>query len=560
MVGAGIGPGHYQRAAELTERYGVEVSPEQIFNGDLPYEVEVAIAAENGTTPPAPPAATGEFDEDALETRLEEINPDSDTWHWDSQFAASTPDAVIDALDAASDGNPHMDTFLETLRENPEMAQTLQRALAQEGGDLLGTIEDLARGTNSEFSLESLNAALETEGGRNVFTNALDLLAEDRIETRHFEGLMSKFDGADASEGAFIAALDPNKDQLEDIIDSRGSDASIAAVIADRTPAQFIEAVGSAYPEHAEIINIIGNDSELTEALHAVVVSDPSALTGFREILGAEGENAFTATDLQNILNNPLQRNVLTDVLERVAQDPNDEFTFDNVRRLMELSKDGSAESQIAIEQMLSDMGVTPSLGLDDFGEFFQDFMENPEQAITLLVNDLVAAGQIPPEMGNMIIGFAAPMGTLMQGMIEPYADLVERHPETFNLAALPERLENAGAELTEQYTGSTVDPHAESVDEAALAPEVVDTEVAALSPIRFEGPSGAPIPHSEAVLHAAADGMEAGALANGTYDLAALGITPDVTAAEAARVAAYDAETEALTVTRGATPSALTV
>ena len=137
MVGAGIGPGHYQRAAELTERYGVEVTPEQVFSGDLPHDVEVAIAAENGTTP----AATGAFDEDALEARLEEINPDSDTWHWDSQFAASTPDAVIDALDAASDGNPEMDRFLQTLRDNPDMAQALQQALAAEGSDLLGTIE-----------------------------------------------------------------------------------------------------------------------------------------------------------------------------------------------------------------------------------------------------------------------------------------------------------------------------------------------------------------------------------------------------------------------------------
>jgi hypothetical protein len=353
----------------------------------------------------------------------------------------------------------------------------------------------------------------------------------------------------------------------------------LPGMIEEASSQEFIAAVGAAYPD-SEVIGLIANDTELSTAIHAVVVAEPDALEGFQNILGATDENAFSAEDLQELLNNPIARNALTDVLEVVAE--SEEFTFAHVTQLMEHHKNGEQQEMLAL---MTEMGVTPGMGLEEFGEFFQEFMRNPELAINNLVNTLVESGQIPADMANTIRGFAIPMGNLMQGMIQPYHEVAMRHD--FSLSAIVDSAEERGTAYEEELGGpnvpplvgdgaeesgdaaaadgdddapDAVDPHAESVDEAALAPEVVDTEVAALSPIRFEGPSGAPIPHSEAVLHAAADGMEAGALANGTYDLAALGITPDVTAAEAARVAAYDAETEALTVTRGATPSALTV
>ncbi|MEM7289363.1 MAG: hypothetical protein AAF412_03150, partial [Pseudomonadota bacterium] len=378
---------------------------------------------------------------------------DSNTTWWTSQFEASTPDAIIQGLDAASDGNAAMDTFLQTLRDNPAMASALQKALANEGSDLLGEIEKLAKGTNSQFSLESLNAVLATEGGRNLFTNALTLVGEDTIETRHFEGLMAKFHGTNVSEGRFLAALDPSKAELERIIDAGGSPASLMPVIAKLSPDKFIEAVGTAYPEHAEMINMIKSDSHLVASLHNAIVKDPTMLEGLQGVMSA-GTNSFNAADLKRILADPMQRDYLRQVLDKVADGKTPDgtdITFTHVRNLFDSYKEGNAEG---VRNALTTLGLTPpGVDISMIMNFMTELMENPELAVNNLVNGLISAGAIPADQADLAKGGLMMFAGPMKEMVGPYHQLAVEYDIGMDT---PERvmgsLKAAGASISERY------------------------------------------------------------------------------------------------------------
>ena len=199
---------------------------------------------------------------------------------------------------------------------------------------------------------------------------------------------------------------------------------SIQEVLSTRSPEEVLDAIAKADPTTKGAIDAIKEHPDFAKSLHTALVKDPTMLGGLAGIANAK-DGDFNLTDLQKILNDPRQRDIMKQVLDKVAEGQDikgNDIDFSHVRKLLSQHKQGD---QAAMLLTLKEMKIAPPLITgEEFGEFMEEFMKNPEKAINDLVNLGVANGTIDPQMANMIKGFMGPLGEIMKFMFEPSYDL----------------------------------------------------------------------------------------------------------------------------------------
>ncbi len=251
--------------------------------------------------------------------------------------------------------------------------------------------------------------------------------------------------------------------------DSKLGKTEVREVIGKMEPNQFLDAMAKTTdnPEAQKTIELIKENPEMAIALRDAIANDETMLSGMQEVLGADGASADLVA-LNTALVNDFQSGILTEVLTKIGDDSKDlggdDINFSHLERLMDAQRiEDPAKRDAALQASLSDMSINPAAQID-FMQFISDFFENPERAINNLVNDLVDAGTIDPEMANMIKGVGASIGIPTAAALSPYADYVNKYDIGMET---PGRIANAaatyGAEMSERHGASQAELDASS-------------------------------------------------------------------------------------------------
>lgn len=194
-------------------------------------------------------------------------------------------------------------------------------------------------------------------------------------------------------------------------------------VLADKSPNEILDAFAQADPSLEGITTLAKADPNFANSFKNVLVKDETMIDGMKEIFAAQ-DSGFNISDFERILADPRQRGLLGDVLDKVAE--SEKHTFADVKKLLDHHKKGETHQMLAHMQS---MGIMPyEMGMDMFGDFMRELMQNPEMAINNLIDELHAMGMLEGMDPNMMKGFLAPMGEILAFQIEPYYDIVQKY------------------------------------------------------------------------------------------------------------------------------------
>ncbi|MEM7618168.1 MAG: hypothetical protein AAF244_02175 [Pseudomonadota bacterium] len=177
------------------------------------------------------------------------------------------------------------------------------------------------------------------------------------------------------------------------------------------SPEAMLDAVAAADPSQQPVIDLIKADPELSEALHQAIVKDPTMLTGLQEMLGEEGSSA----DLQAILQNDMQRGVLTEVLQNIANDPGGtEINFSHLRAIMEA--ESLPDKIAAVRSAGAGASLNPLAGIDSLQEIVT-LLNNPDNFIRNFMSDMDG---MSPFAQNVMAGMMSVFSKAMGGFFDP--------------------------------------------------------------------------------------------------------------------------------------------
>ena len=128
------------------------------------------------------------------------------------------------------------------------------------------------------------------------------------------------------------------------------------------------------------------------------------------------------------MLQDPTRRKIFTDVLNKVAEDPN--FNFSHVSELLDLQKNGD---QLGSMKLLKEMGVElpANMGAKQGMAMFFLLMKNPQEGASQIMEMMKLSGQLEgmdPEMMKVMEGGLALMGNILQLQLGPFADILQKH------------------------------------------------------------------------------------------------------------------------------------
>lgn len=168
------------------------------------------------------------------------------------------------------------------------------------------------------------------------------------------------------------------------------------AVIGTYQPNEILDAFAEVRPEWAGVVTAIKADPALATSLHNALVNDPTMLDGFASMMEAEGSG--TPADMEAFLETPRNRNILSQVLNQIAEKP--EFTFANFRTLYD-----NRGNQAAVLQQLAAMNINPmgALDLNDILGMVEQFFRDPVGFLDQLPDIAVAMGMLGPIQAEAI-------------------------------------------------------------------------------------------------------------------------------------------------------------
>ncbi|MEM6811187.1 MAG: hypothetical protein AAF549_01845 [Pseudomonadota bacterium] len=409
----------------------------------------------------------GRLDEalDALDTR--------DTWFthkFDIAAQRNTLTDILDSIDEASSNNPQMREFTDLMRNNPQLGSAFHAHMRTNGAETLDAVEaaieagDLSEARLQEiFQVARAGQDFEVSAGRGVSEQQANFLNSLGVTQEEFD----RYGFWNQSEHGEITRN----------------------IIGERTPEQFLNAVRDAGMIPAETVDLIQADPELAQAVHSAVVNDPTMLEGLQQVAAGEA-GGFTIDQLNEVLQNDLQRGVLTQVLEKIGDGSLDaggaDIDFSHLQAL------AAADNDAARLAALQDIGVSAfgAAGIGSFNDFL-DLMRDPDEFIA---NFLSSIEGLPPEWQNALAGIMSGFMPVIAEMLDPNGFMLQ--PYTQLVREYSPVLQRAGAEVmsqatttfetTAERTGETPDRGSTASEQRAAAsvvtrpdPTVLDTRVA---------------------------------------------------------------------------------
>jgi len=200
-----------------------------------------------------------------------------------------------------------------------------------------------------------------------------------------------------------LGASDADKLRLQNALDVALMDlppkpenlATVNKVMTDMvgksTPDKLINALESQNPDAKPVLEQIKADPNFKQALFDAVSKDPTVLAGLDQLVGSG--SSIKPADLAKALEDPETRRIITDVLEKTAQDPN--LKFADISDFIDSAYDAGADDgkdpeatkkkRDRYRQALAKFGETDSRlemadAFGDPGKLFSEFMNNPRE------------------------------------------------------------------------------------------------------------------------------------------------------------------------------------
>ncbi|MEM9469213.1 MAG: hypothetical protein AAF988_03535 [Pseudomonadota bacterium] len=293
------------------------------------------------------------------------------------------------------------------------------------------------------------------------------------------------------------------------------------AALPGMSPNAILDKMAEQAPEVQALTDAIKADPALAASFKNALVRDPSMLEGIMSI--QDGSSNIDVNQLAEGLSNANTRRIFKEVLDKIAENPDDQWNFATVNTLAGHLKNNEMQKAGAL---LGQMGVSTGMEFDfgDFIEFLRQLMENPELAVNNLVNTLVDAGQIDAEMANAVKGYAVEASGFLKFMAEDWVELADNNQDFLatthanNVAqgqAIGDRYGHAGETAAQVQARIS----AEANQAGAMQTASVQTGEGMTQTASLSDPAN-----------------------GGVYDLAALGISPEVTAAQERLLREHDA------------------
>ncbi len=286
------------------------------------------------------------------------------------------------------------------------------------------------------------------------------------------------------------------------------TDAGTRAYLKDMAPNAFLDEMSKRFPEMNKVVDVMRQDVQLTTAFRDALAKDETMLPGLRAMASQQG-TGFTPDVMAAGLSDAANRRTFTDALRSIAD--RDDIKFDDFRKFADLAikangKEAKTEDYKALRDHLNHMGVQ-----DDRLDFAADPM-----------GGFVAAIRNPIGFANKLPGLMGMSG--QQG--EAFAQLFRVIAGFIELAI--------GGEHGYRAWGEKYGPGI--VDGAIQMGQDLSGQTDAA---RAEARTAPATPTPQRVSDAG--GITTTVNMRQQYDLAALGISPNVTPEQTAAVAAYD-------------------
>lgn len=256
----------------------------------------------------------------------------------------------------------------------------------------------------------------------------------------------------------------------------RYSDNDIARGIIDsRDPKKIIEAFETAKPEWKEPLSIIKKDPELSKALKNALVKDPTVLDGLAG-MAADG-NAASPSELSKILKDPAARKAMTATLNKIAEKPDDKYTFADFKELYD-----NRDNKLKTIAKLNQMGVpmTDMIGGDQIFSMLREALMSPD-GFKKILSQLPTMMGLTGEQGAALQEVFSGLGNFMdmsfgtrtagvRGILNQHGDAAYKGVKNLVERVSGQRDADIAKQMHEAGTGEAVDPRSKAAIDSSKA------------------------------------------------------------------------------------------
>lgn len=311
-------------------------------------------------------------------------------------------------LNALKAGYPSQAGFVKILESDPALAESFKNALAKNDNlhDEISSLSGGKKGTNPLLiALHSNNiSATDKAIIRQKLGLAFDDLAKDpSLGTERLTGTLKQELLNHETVGRAITV----ETFAADIKQAMGDDTAAIA-------------------RFDAVLPTIHEDAAFTDALRDAMINDPTMTPeNFEGLFAGEGQGSWD--DFLKTIETPMQRSAMTMALRSIAD--NEDMSFEHLSALVTASLSGD---QATMDAALEGLGIDKSkIAGDVFMDAFKEILRDPSQAGQIseqLLTMMVQTGQIDAQTAAMMHTFLGPMMGMLAQMIQPYADVYNKH------------------------------------------------------------------------------------------------------------------------------------
>ncbi len=172
----------------------------------------------------------------------------------------------------------------------------------------------------------------------------------------------------------------------------------IKGAMKQMTPNQVLDTIATKDPKTKGLTDAIRGDPKLAKSFRNALIEDPSMLPGLEKM--GKGEGNIDTSQLIKSLQNPNSRRIFGEVLDKIAESPNDKWNFGTLETLSGHMKHGEDAKATALLGEMK-IGVGGGIDIGDMINFVKDLVTNPQMAMSNLADKLIESGVIPADKAD---------------------------------------------------------------------------------------------------------------------------------------------------------------
>ena len=181
--------------------------------------------------------------------------------------------------------------------------------------------------------------------------------------------------------------------------------------------------------EADRFVQTLKDNPALAASIQSAMSKDPSMLEGFQN-MAANANGAEELRLMNETLVNPDNRTLMTNVMNAIARNPDDNINFGFLQKVTDFGKKVAAGTATSDEYKAFNAELT-GVGIEDDriqlmadpSNMWKMFMEDPKRMVEIMMNQF--GNNLSPDMQNLVAGLGTWVAEAMSAFVDPNGDFV---------------------------------------------------------------------------------------------------------------------------------------